>query len=406
MRTATPLAAFWFLYFGGLGIFVPYYGLYLKENAGLGGTEVGAVLAILPLVGLLSQTIWGQIADRTGSRGAVLTLLTVGAALGCAALSVASGFVPLLIATAFMALFSSAVLPLSVSISFAALRDRGPHAFGLLRVWGTIGFLVCVVAFPSALHFVQDRRGLVRDPTGVSEPGLELMFPATAVLVLAAAAVGPLLPRSGAVGLRASRGEWRELIRSAPLRRLLLVTLVAYLFLQGPMGLFPVYVRALGGDMDTVGRMWAVMAVVEIPMIALSGTGLKRIGARGLLAVGVLTGGLRWLLCGISQDLSILYAVQFLHGILVSGLMLGGPLYLEAFVPERLRSTGQALLATVGVGCGGALSNIGSGWLLEHAGARAPYVVGGVGAIVLGLALPWLLPSAPQPVKELAGEVD
>ena len=114
MRDAAPLAVFWFLYFGGLGIFVPYFGLDLTENAGLAGTEVGAVFAVLPLVGLFAQPLWGQIADRTGGRSAVLTLLTAGAAAGCALISAASGFVPLLLATAFMALFSTAVLPLSV----------------------------------------------------------------------------------------------------------------------------------------------------------------------------------------------------------------------------------------------------------------------------------------------------
>ena len=45
-----------FLYFAGLGVFFPFYTLYLRENAGLSGTEVGIVLATLPLVGMVAQT--------------------------------------------------------------------------------------------------------------------------------------------------------------------------------------------------------------------------------------------------------------------------------------------------------------------------------------------------------------
>ena len=389
---ASAIALFWFFYFAGLGIFFPYYGLYLRENAGLGGTQVGLVLSVGPLVGVFSQPIWGQIADRTGRRTAVLTLLTIGTALGSLAIGAATGFAGLLLATAFLSLFANALLSISMSIAFGALRDRGPHAFGLVRVWGTVGYLVGVIAFPAALHVVQRRYGLSRDSGGISEPRLELMFGVIAVLTLVAAAVGPVLPRGGAVALRAPRGEWPQLLRIGALVRLVAFTSTAYVFLQGPIGMFPVYVRAEGGDMDTVGRMWVLMLLVEIPLIALSGAGMERIGARGLLAIGVLSGGFRWMACGLTSNPYVVYPVQLLHGAVVAGLTIGGPLYLEALVPERLRSTGQALLASVGVGCGGIVSNVGAGWLLEHVGPRAPYLVGGAGAILLGASVPWFLP--------------
>ncbi|MEE9185938.1 MAG: MFS transporter, partial [Candidatus Binatia bacterium] len=71
MRRTFPLALFWFIYMGALGIFFPYYSLYLRENAGLSGSQVGLVLAIIPLVGIVAQPFWGQVADRTGERSRV-----------------------------------------------------------------------------------------------------------------------------------------------------------------------------------------------------------------------------------------------------------------------------------------------------------------------------------------------
>jgi hypothetical protein len=44
------------------------------------------------------------------------------------------------------------------------------------------------------------------------------------------------------------------------------------------------------------------MLLLEIPLVLSTGSGLKRLGARGLLGVGVLVGGLRWFLCAISGD--------------------------------------------------------------------------------------------------------
>ena len=81
MRRPVVMALVWFFCLGGLGIWFPLYTLYLHENAALSGAQVGRVMAIIPLVGILSQPFWGQVADRTGSRTRVLTALAMSVAL-------------------------------------------------------------------------------------------------------------------------------------------------------------------------------------------------------------------------------------------------------------------------------------------------------------------------------------
>lgn len=393
MQRAFSLALFWFVYQGALGIFFPYYSLYLRENAGLSGAEMGWVLAAVPLVGMVAQPFWGQIADRSGARSRVLTVLAFGASFGYTALAGASGFLAILIATGILAAFTSALLPMTVSVSLAVVRAAGPYAFGLVRVWGTLGFLLLVVSFPPILHRFQVAQGLTREAGGPSEPGLGLMFIATGALAFLAALISLALPREGVVALRASRGDWRSLLKNKALVRFLLFSLAAYFLLQGPMWLFPVYVRAHGGDLDTIRRMWILMLVAEIPLVISSGAGLKRVGARGLLSLGVLAGGLRWAVSGLIDNLYAIYAVQTLHGVMVAGIILGGPLYLDDVVPERLRSTAQGLLSMVGVGIGGIASNAVAGFLLEYGGADAPYVLAGLGSLVLGCLVRWILPA-------------
>jgi PPP family 3-phenylpropionic acid transporter len=394
-----PLGAFWFVFFGGLGIFYPYFALYLREQGGLSGAQIGIVMATIPLVGILAQPVWGHLADRTGARSTLLALLTAETALGFLALAYADQFTAFVLATAVFACGGTAVLPMSLAVTFAAVRGRGPHAFGLVRMWGTIGYLLTVALFPPLL-------AIFSPPNLDGTPaGLRSMFYAAALCSLIAASFWPWLPRHGEAAVRAPGGHWRELLRSAAVRRLLLFTLGCYLFTHGPMALFPLLVRARGGDLGTVGTMWVVMLLVEIPLIAFSGTGLRRLGARGLLTAGVLAGGVRWTLCAFAGDLTALYAVQLLHGVVVAGLMLGAPLYLEAVVPQDLRSTAQALLSTVGVGVGGIVSNVAAGWLIDRFGVAAPFLIGGIGAIALGAAAVAILPlpgdaaRAPQPAN-------
>jgi PPP family 3-phenylpropionic acid transporter len=364
----------WFFCLGGLGSFFPYFSLYLHENAGLDGAQVGRVLAILPLVGILAQPLWGQLADRTGSRSRVLALLALGAGLGYAALALPRGFAAIALATAGLAIFAMPLIPSCVSVTLALVRDSGPHAFGLARVWGTVGFLLVVVGFPFLLDAWQSWRGLAV-PAGGPEPGMQLMFPLTGALVAIAGLVALRLPRTGAVALRAPRGDWRRLLRHGPYLRVLLFVMAAYACVQGPMLLFPVFVRSHGGSPDAVSRMWILMLLLEIPLIALS----------------------RWAVCGFAPDLRWVYPVQVLHGVVVAGLVLGGPLYAEAVVPERLRATGQGVLAMFGVSIGGIASSLAAGWLLARVGPSAPYVAGGIGALALGALIPWLLPAPHRP---------
>jgi len=395
-RAHVRLALVWLLYLGGFGLYFPYWSRYLTENAGLAPGQAGLVIASLSLMGMASQPFWGQIADRTGSRTRVLALMMLGATAGFVALFSARGFLGLLVANAFFAFFHTAVMPMIVSVCLANLRGGGPHAFGVIRSAGTVGFIVLAVAFPRVLDRVQDARGWAAAPGGPSEPGLEWMFPVSAALALAAAFVVLTLPRTGAVSLRAGRGDWRALVRHAPYLRLAALNFAAYFSIHGPMLFFPNLVGEHGGSLATVSNMWVPMIALEVPMLIGSGLLVGRVGPRGLIAIGLGAAALRWILCGFAPSIPLIYATCLLHGITVGGLMMGSPLYVEAVVPEPLRSTGQGMMATC-VHFGAMLSAMATGWLMGAFDVEMPYRVGGLLAAVLLCSIPWWLPLPHRP---------
>ncbi len=402
MWQSIPLTLFWFTYFGSLGIFYPYFSLYLRENAGLSGTELGIVLAISPMIGMIAQPFWGQVADRTGARSGILAWLTLGTALSYLVLGSVEGFWPIVIAMVGMALVGTAVFPIMISVSLAILREAGPHAFGRVRVWGTVGFFALVLIFPWLLKNLSIAQE-ISTVSNASQPALGLMFPITAALVFLSAGIAFFLPRKGAVAFRAARGDWRELLGNRAFRRFLVFSLIAHFLMHGPMWLFPLFVRSRGGDMDMIRGMWILMLTFEIPLVLLTGSGLKRFGARGLLAVGVTVGGLRWLLCALITDPMILFAVQALHGVTVVGLNLGSPLYLDVVAPEKLRSTAQGILSMVSAGIAGIASNLSAGWLIDRFGVDLLYFICGIGALMLGSLGWWILSSVQRPAAEIRG---
>jgi PPP family 3-phenylpropionic acid transporter len=403
MWHSVPLTLFWFTYMGSLGIFFPYFSLYLRENAGLSGTQLGIILAIPPLVGMVVQPFWGQVADRTGARSHLLAILTLATAVGYLGLGYAREFGAIVLATAALSVVGTALFPMMISVSLAILHDAGRHAFGRVRVWGTLGFFALIIGFPWILSLYRDGYELPAATGSVSQPGLEVMFPVIAVLVFIAALIAFFLPKTGMVSMRAARGDWRELLRNPAFVRFLVFALLAHFLLHGPLWFFPLFVRSRGGDLDSIRGMWILMLLVEIPLVLFTGSGLKRLGARGLLMLGVAASGVRWLLCALIVDGALLFAIQALHGVTVVGVNLGSPLYLDTVAPERLRSTAQGILSMVSIGVAGIASNIAAGWLVERGGTDALYLICGIGSLALGLLTVWMLPASKERSLERAG---
>jgi PPP family 3-phenylpropionic acid transporter len=385
------LSLFWFLYLGSLGLLLPFFSLYLSDNARLSATEVGIVVTMSPLAALVAPPAWGWFADRSRSRVRVLASVTLAVAVATAGFPWLEGFWQLAAGAFVVALFATGVIPLVVAVTLAALGDEAPYRFGQIRVWGTIGFLVFVVSFPQILRALPPAVAISPEREAASEPGLWVMFPVAAALVLVSALVAFVMRDSHDASSAPRSRRRMELARHTPLVRLLVVTFATYLFLQGPMNLFPLYLRSRGGGLETLSRMWIFMLLLEIPLIAFSGAGLRQLGPRGLLGIGIAAGGIRWLVCGTVHDVRAIFAAQLLHGVTVAGVGIGSAVYVDASVPGRLRSTGQGLNAT-SLSIGSIVSNVAAGSLMDRAGVNAPYLVGGAATIVLALLVPLVLP--------------
>lgn len=284
--TLTKLSFLWLGYFAGLGVFFPFFGLYLQQELGLNPTRVGLVMATIPWVGLLAQPLWGRLADRRGNRRPLLAFLLTATALLYATLGLFRGFEGALVGTVALACFSTSVVPLAMAVSLASLGRDGGGRFGKVRLWGTVGFLVSVVAVPWVLERFGD--------AGIGPwKGLGLIFPMVALWTLAAAPWVLMLPSSHGLTARAGSGDTRRLLRHGPVARLFVVVFFAHLFLQAPIQLFPLLVTDRGGNADWIAEMWIYMLLLEIPLIGFSGPSLRRLGARGLLLVGLVAEGVR-----------------------------------------------------------------------------------------------------------------
>ena len=94
-----------------------------------------------PIVLLIASPLWGAVGDRFNLHRRLLPLATAGAILPALIIPFTTQLVPLIALTILQAIFATAIGPLidSAAIEIAA-RERVP--FGVVRLWGSIGFIV------------------------------------------------------------------------------------------------------------------------------------------------------------------------------------------------------------------------------------------------------------------------
>lgn len=90
-RNLIVLALTYWLYFGQLGVLVPYLGIFL-DGRGFSSAEIGELFAVITLARILGPGIWANVADKTGNALGVLRLGTFLTVLTFSSVFYFSGF--------------------------------------------------------------------------------------------------------------------------------------------------------------------------------------------------------------------------------------------------------------------------------------------------------------------------
>lgn len=362
-RQALQLSGFYLFAFAGLGALLPFFPLILDAR-GLTGAEIGRILTLLPLFTVLAPPVWGTLADTLQARGPLLRLAIFGTGLSVLLLIPSWGVFGSTIAFAVVVSFRAPLIPLGDTVTRAVLGPRG-HAYGRIRVWGSIGFALSVLT------------------VGLTESARKphLLFAAIAVAHAAAlASVWRLKPPAGT----AQPVPWRRALAQVgvgPFPMLLVASAVYFASHAAFDGFFSLHLRALGHSERLFGICWAVGVGAEIVFMPLSGGLLQRFRAAHLLVFSALVAAVRWLLLMVLTDPIAISLTQPLHAVTFGVWFVALIQAIQHHAGEALRGTFQAVAtAALGVGRGAAFWVAGS--ILDSSGGAMLFGVSAMTAAV------------------------
>jgi PPP family 3-phenylpropionic acid transporter len=356
-------AAFYFVLFAAPGVANSFGGIWF-ESRGLSAAQIGAVTALPVLITLVVNLVVGRIADRAHDWRQTIVVASLISAVASAALGFAGGFWGLLAIWTITVVAQTATV---MVLDAAALRmtTRTGGDFGALRAWGTVGYLLTIVA-AGAL---------------VAAFGPAAFLPLFAGGALLRAAVAFALPRfRGPDTPRTTAGPRRLGQVMAPW---FVLPLLGCAVLFGAHSVLNAFQGLLwqrqGIPLDTIGYLIALGGVAETAVFFAFARMLGRFSARYLLIVAGLAGIVRWIAMAWEPGVAWLIPLQAMHGITYGLGFMAVQKFVNTHTSDDIAAQAQGFLMMLTQGVSVA-AMLGFGLLVDGFGA-ASYLAAAVLAV-------------------------
>lgn len=369
--------SFFFFYFAYVGLVSPYASLFFLDR-GFSAIEIAVLMSMLQITRIIGPFSWGWLSDYLSNRIGILRFCTCLAAivflLIFALQSYASFFVWMFVLHTIL----SSLIPLSESATIHALfKDNSfDKRYGRLRLWGSIGFIVMVLAAGELFQ----------------RKSIEL-YPFVGVLVLSLLALTTF-------GMHEPKVERRKMVKGElliilfnPDVRWFLLSGFFMIFAHAALYVFySLYLADLGYDKFQIGLFWALGVFAEVIFFYFQSKILSRVDAEVVLQGTFAVGVVRFILIAFLPITSVLIFAQLMHAGTFAAHHSAANKLLQRWFTGPVQARGQALMATISYGLGGTLGGLCAGWIWELSQPRDVFVMSAFACGLAGMAIQKLKP--------------
>jgi PPP family 3-phenylpropionic acid transporter len=356
----------YFLYFGVLGIFLPFFNLYCY-HLGFSGFRIGILSAVRSVVMVLFPIIWGALADRLNARRPIYILCNFSSALIWALYLFTFDVWPMLVITVFYGMFYAPIISFLEAFTMDLL-GREKKSYGRIRAWGSISFIMIVLVLGKIIDLYS----------------VEIIV----VLVLAGSLMlSTISTRIPDIQI-AQKKRLTPGARSLIDRRALVFLFCAFLMLVSHgayYGFFSIHLENLGYGTTFIGLTWALASAAEILVMIRSDRIFKRFSLEAVLIFSFMVAALRWFILFFAQSVPAILLSQVLHAVTYGTFHMASILYIDRLAPDKAKTLGQAVNNAVTYGLGLMVGFFFSGYLYEITGSFVLFIISCLIALSGGL---------------------
>lgn len=348
----------YFINFGIMGIFMPYFNLYCY-GLGFTGFQIGGLSAVRSIATVLFPPLWGALADRLEIRRPIYMACTMASTAIWFFYLLTTNFWHMLAVTVGFAIFRAPITSFLEAFTLDVLGGE-KKSYGKIRVWGSVSFIASVLALGPVIDLYS----------------IEIIL----ILVF----LGLLLQSIMAVKLPNIRiekdeapGHGKDRLLS---RRLAVFLLAAFLMLVSHgayYGFFSIHLENLGYGKTFIGICWALASGAEILVMIFSDKIFNRFRIEDILVFSVFAAAIRWFSLFFAVSPPAILLLQLFHALTYGAFHIGSILYIDVLAPNSAKTLGQSINNASSYGLGLMVGFLITGYLYEKIGAPALFAVSG-----------------------------
>jgi PPP family 3-phenylpropionic acid transporter len=242
-------------------------------------------------------------------------------------------------------------------MTFQWLSDR-PDRYGPIRLWGSVGFIIAVLAFGAILDHVP----------------IERLLWLTLPLIGAMLACTFMLPAPAVATTHAVREPLWPVLRRPEVWALLLSCFLMAVA-HGPLYTFySIYLADHGYGKSTIGVLWSLGVVAEIVVFLAMPRLVRRWAFSGILAASYVFAAARFLMIGWAVESIVVMALaQLLHAATFGAHHAASVGLINTWFRGGRQVGGQALYLSLSFGAGGMVGGLAAGFLWESVGPAVTF---------------------------------
>jgi MFS transporter, PPP family, 3-phenylpropionic acid transporter len=357
----------------GSGVQLPFLPLWLDAKS-ISVEGIAMIMAGMMATRIVGAPLFSWMADYFGNRRLVIQLCAAFALMSYALLAISNGFGPIMTVALVASFMFAPVFPLTegFSVDGAAAHNLD---YGRLRLWASVSFLTGAlgsgalltvlepldtvwilaaaqaVSFLATLYLPTETETIKDEPTDFAIAGMrELMFKSSFPLLMVAAG---LAQASHGFQNSFSSVHWTE----------------------------------LGYSTLWIGIFWLVAVSLEVLLFSFSNAIVAAFGPARIMLIGMAGAVVRWILLGATENFSLLLLAQMMHALSFAATHLGTMHFIRLMVPSGIRNRAQGIYSAISGGVLFSSVVFASGPLYSAMGGKAYFVMAGIAAVALCMAL-------------------
>jgi nucleoside transporter len=350
-----------FLQYAIWGAWNPVLSDYLLNVLGFSGTQVGIIYSLLPLATIVAPFIGGQIADRYFASQKVIAILQLAGGGMLLFISSVSDYNTMMWLMLFYCLLYAPTLALTNSVAFINLKNAEKE-FGIVRVWGTIGWIVAGLVLMGWRYFASVEESLALR-------GDTLLLAGVFSVIMGFQ--GFFLPHTPPKKEGTKPWAFLEAIKMMKDKNFLAFVIISFVVATELMFYYVLTAPFLTSDKiglssASVPGVMVIAQVAEIIVLAvLLPYFISKIGIRNVLVIGVLAWPIRYIIFAIGQPSWLVIASLSLHGFCFVFFFAAAFIYVDTVAPRDIRHSAQSLIMLVTYGIGSYIGSLFAGWIWD-----------------------------------------